>query len=217
MNLDEFNSASYRDDFKSNNNAHFFSILFSNKLAFLLFKINLSPNQVTFLFLLAGICSSISVYFSLPILSYVLWRLHIILDMADGDIARATKKFSKSAMGFDRTNHIIINTSMIIALSFPTQNIFLINIILVSFYLNYFFSRNYYSSKQQTRHFSIIKNILKSIIGLEGFILFSIILIIFSYEVFQEHLMICYSIFFIALYFYKLNIFIKDNQTNEEN
>ena len=57
-------------------------------------------------------------YLHMPILAYVFWRLHIILDMADGAPARATGNFSPLATGFDRCNHIVVNTTVISAVAF---------------------------------------------------------------------------------------------------
>ena len=70
-------------------------------------------------FLSCGWCSAILLALGNPLLSYLMWRIHIIVDMADGTIARATKTFSKSADGFDRSNHIVINTSWLIFSAYP--------------------------------------------------------------------------------------------------
>jgi len=209
----EFIIKSSRDDKSSNDKAHFFSNIFANPAAYFFYRIGLSPNQVTFLFLLCGIICSILFYFSSPIISYLFWRLHIVLDMADGNLARATKNFSKSAVGFDRSNHIIVNTTFIFITGMQAENFLLLNLFIVSFYLNYFFSRNYEIYKQSTREFSLFLNISKNLLGFEGYVFLSISLSFLNLVEFQYILLLVYSISFIFFYLMKLRIF--QNQQKE--
>ena len=75
----------------------------------------------------------------MPILAYAMWRLHIIIDMADGNLARAKQIFSDYAVGFDRSNHIIINTTILLTPLYLSGNLLLANCLIIAFYLYYFF------------------------------------------------------------------------------
>ena len=156
-----FKYASSRIDQDGNDNVHYFSKYFAPMFAYFFYKIKFSPNSVTFIFLVTGFLSALLLYWSFPIYAYLAWRLHIILDMADGSLARATKIFSSNAIGFDRSNHIIINTSILLAPLHFNGNIEIANGLIVSFYLYYFFSRNFISDKSTAINFSIKKNIHK--------------------------------------------------------
>ena len=174
MRYREFISASQRADKLSNDKTHFFSSLASNQIAYFLYKLNLTPNMATFLFLFLGVSSGLSLIFDAYMASYLLWRLHIIVDMADGIIARATSRFSKSAMGFDRSNHIIINLLFLSGAS-ASVNHYIQYFLICSFLLTYMFSRNYFTEKQGTMSFTYKKIVLKNVIGLEGFVFLSTI------------------------------------------
>ena len=167
----EFIKASERNDKIANDNTHYFSTIFAKPISFFLYKIKLTPNFVTFLFLIAGIFSGIFFFFNYPILGYIFWRLHIILDMADGSIARATKNYSIFADGFDKSNHILINTLILLVSVNSINNIYITYFILVSFYLYYLFDRFYFTKKSETRHFSLIMNCFKDFISLELYFL----------------------------------------------
>jgi len=175
-----FKYASSRIDQDGNDNVHYFSKYFAPMFAYFFYKIKFSPNSVTFIFLVTGFLSALLLYWSFPIYAYLAWRLHIILDMADGSLARATKIFSSNAIGFDRSNHIIINTSILLAPLHFNGNIEIANGLIVSFYLYYFFSRNFISDKSTAINFSIKKNIIKNILGLEGYIAAQCLVIFFE-------------------------------------
>lgn len=208
MNYKEFVLSSTREDKLANDKTHFFSSLLSNQLAFLLFKIGFTPNSVTFLFLLLGISSGIFLIYEKFIFSYLFWRLHIIIDMADGIIARATSKFSRSAMGFDRSNHIIINLLFLFAVSSNVDN-FVQYFLICSFLLSYLFSRNYFEVKQKTIHFSNVKIFLKNVVGLEGLVFFSTIGN-FMFDISNMFFFVLvYGLFFIITFLLKLYFFIR--------
>lgn len=198
-----------RNDATENDSTHFFSRNFAGSSAFLFYKLNATPNMVTFYFLIVGMCSSLAFNFSMPILAYICWRLHIIIDMADGSLARATQTFSKSAVGFDRTNHIIINTCLLIVTNQHLENQMIVGILIVSFYLYYFFSRNYLSEKQNTKKFNIVEVLIKNALGIEGYILAVGFIVFFELPELQRYVALCYSLTFLTLYFLKLRIFIK--------
>ncbi len=208
----EFRKRSARDDINANDAAHFFSTRFAQQAAYICFVAGLSPNAVTLLFLVAGFGSALSLYLGIPILCYLLWRVHIILDMADGSLARATQRFSKSATGFDRSNHIIINTTILMASLNHGGNFYVTNAMVVAFYLTYFFSRNYHSGKQPTQHFSFAAVVVKNLLGLEGYIIVQCLLVSFGelgYVVWAD---LAYTLFFALLFSIKLLRFVSQPQ-----
>ena len=116
MNYITFKSRCIRSDVNKNNKLHFLSSLFSIRFAYILYKFGFSADFVTLIFGLLGICSSWLYFYNFPLLGYFFWRLHIIFDMADGNIARATKKFNIYAKVTDKMTHIIVNLMLISSL-----------------------------------------------------------------------------------------------------
>jgi phosphatidylglycerophosphate synthase len=206
---------SARQDISANDAAHFFSTRFAQQVAYLCYLVGLSPNAVTFLFLLVGFGSAVSLHLGVPIVCYILWRLHIILDMADGSLARATQRFSKSAMGFDRSNHIIINTTMLMASLNHGGNFYVTNAMIVAFYLTYFFTRNYHSDRQSTQHFSFFAVVVKNLLGLEGYILLQCLLVGFGELGFVVWADLLYTAFFALLFSIKLLRFVSQPQEDK--
>ena len=94
----EFKQASSRVDSSADNLTHYFSLYVAVPLAFLCHRFGLNPNQVTGLFLGVGCLSDFALYFQQGILGYILWRIHLILDMGDGSLTRATRTFSATAL-----------------------------------------------------------------------------------------------------------------------
>jgi phosphatidylglycerophosphate synthase len=209
LTYEKFKTKAKRSDLVENDITHFFSRNFAGGFAYLFYKLNATPNMVTFLFLIVGMCTSLALDLSMPILAYICWRLHIIIDMADGSLARATQTFSKSAVGFDRSNHIVINTCLLIVTNQHLENQLIIGFLIISFYLYYFFSRNYFSGKQSTRKFTIVEVLIKNALGLEGYVLTVGLIVFFELPELQRYVALFYSLTFLTLYFLKLRGFIK--------
>lgn len=212
MQFQDFQNRAARADRNENDIAHFFSRNFAVPVGYALDKFHLSPNHITWMFLAAGFASAVSLYAQLPLLSYVLWRSHIILDMVDGTVARARQNFSKSAVGFDRSNHIIINSSLLFASLYQSQSFLALNFILCSFYLSYFFSRNYFQEKQATRGFSMRQTLVKNAIGLEGYLIVTCLLIWANLPQYQVPAAVVYGVFFLVIFLRKLQIFQKQTE-----
>lgn len=204
MNYGEFKRQSARQDIVANDNVHFFSSKIAPYVAFALYKLGFTPNGATWLFLFCGWSSAAFLATGNPVLSYVMWRIHIIVDMADGTIARATKTFSKSADGFDRSNHIVINTSWIVFSAYPFVDMHDLTFFLISFYLYYFFSRNFFSGKAESIEMSRSKNIIKDVLSFEGYILLSVTSLYFSFQDIQILFVWLYTFFFLVIFFIKL-------------
>jgi hypothetical protein len=204
MNFKDFRLASSRSDKDGNDNIHYFSKFFADFFAYFFYKIRLSPNNVTFAFLILGCLSAFFLYSSFPIIAYLMWRLHIILDMSDGSLARATGVYSKNAIGFDRSNHIIINTSILLAPLHQDVNLIYVNCLLVTFYLYYFFSRNFVSDIYEVTHFSVSKNIFKDFLGLEGYIFSQSVVILLGLNGLNSIICYFYTFSFLILFLLKL-------------
>ena len=116
MNYITFKSKCSRNDLNKNNKLHFLSSIFSVRIAYILYRLGFSANLVTLIFGFLGICSSWLYFYNFPLLGYIFWRLHIIFDMADGNIARATKKFNIYAKVVDKMTHIIVNIMLVTSL-----------------------------------------------------------------------------------------------------
>lgn len=133
--------------------------------------------------------------------------------MADGNIARVSQKFSKSAVGFDRSLHIIINTSYLLLSMKSIDNHLLLSVVLITFYLYYFFDRNYIKEKSQSKSYSISKNIIKNLISLEGYVFFVCSFAYLGLSI-SHYLVIFYSCGFLFLYSYKLKLFFDTTRNN---
>ena len=210
INYYTFSKLSARRDKFGNDNNHFFASRFSNSVAYLLFLANLTPNMVTFLFLIVGLCASLSLFFGWVIVAYVCWRLHIILDMADGDIARATQVFSPFAKGFDRSNHIIINTLLIYAIAFDSQTYITSLVFYLVFQLYYNFDRNFEVKIVGDKiEMGIAKVFIKNITTFEGYIFASLLISFLELSVMQLTVNSLYITSMSLLFLYKLRLGFK--------
>lgn len=218
MKYKEFQDRSRRPDATQNDMGHFFSSQISTPTAFILHKMGMFPNLITWLFLACGVLSALALSGGNFLASYLLWRLHIVLDMADGTVARATEKFSRSATGFDRSNHIVINILMIF-----TGHQFLADgggsyslaALMIAFFLSYFFSRNYLAEKSYTKNLPISGVIIRNLMGLEGYVL-AICVLGFSFEqslLDRDSWVVVvpwlYASFFFLIYLVKLASFLR--------
>ena len=75
-------------------------------------NLKLTADQVTIIFFVLGTLGAMSLLyntFASIFISYLLYRLHIIVDMADGDVARHNNKFSIRGVYWDSMAHSVIN------------------------------------------------------------------------------------------------------------
>jgi len=204
MKYSDFKKSCVRSDASANDVTHFFSRWFAVPAAYLCFRLGLSPNQVTGLFLLFGVLSGVTLYLGMGLAAYLFWRLHMILDMADGSLARATKLFSPNAVGFDRSNHIVINTTILLAPIVSFGSIAMANVLTASFFLHYFFYRNYSKEKGETQQLSLFVSFVRHALGIEGYVAVNVLLVIASLERYALYVAAVYSMFFMLLFFIKL-------------
>lgn len=101
-----------RKNEKENNNLHWFASKFSIYFSYFFLRLRLTADQVTIIFFLVGLIGAISYGFNniiLTIVGYLLFRLHIIIDMSDGDVARFHQSFSIRGSYWDSVIHSILN------------------------------------------------------------------------------------------------------------
>jgi len=206
MNFSFFKAASVRKDASANDKSHFLSRYFAVPTAYFCYRLGLSANQVTGLFLIVGLAAGAAIYLHMALLGYALWRLHVVLDMADGNLARATKRFSANAVGFDRSNHIAINTTMLLAPLLSSGSILLANALTVAFFLHYFFFRNFDAgAKSSAQDLSLTKSVIRHALGIEGYIAVCALLILSG----VPHLLVpaawIYTMCFLLLFLAKLS------------
>ncbi len=77
----------------------------------LFLMMNMSANQVTYLFIVLGIAGSFSFlgpgpYWALA--GYILMRLHVIADVCDGEVARYRRTFSSTGAYLDFLTHYLV-------------------------------------------------------------------------------------------------------------
>ena len=204
LNFTDFKVASCRLDEDANNNVHFFSRYIAVYCAYFCYRLHMNPNQVTGLFLISGVAAALCFTFEAVVLGYLFWRLHIILDMADGTVARATRIYSRYAQGFDRSNHLIINTSILMLPASYYCSPELILLLVISCYLYSSFSRNFISEKANTQYFRVSTNLLKNAIGFEGYIILIGAAVFLNYNDYIPLIVCVYSVTFLALFLIKL-------------
>ena len=220
MNYLTFKSKSTRNDVNKNNKLHFLSSIVSVRIAYILYRLGLSANSVTFIFGFLGLCSSWLYFYNFPLLGYLFWRLHIIFDMADGNIARATKNFNIYAKVVDKMTHILINimlvTSLFLRIDSFSQDINNLKLFIpfLSLYTIYFLfdvisssiDFEYYLRLSSRRFLVIIKNICTQ----EGLILIITILFIINKSglnipiYIYSYLLVFYNITYLIALMFKL-------------
>ena len=211
----------------------YFGTKFSIYFSWLFINLGLSPNFITGVFFLIGLIGALMILTSIPynpliiIVSYILWRLHMIIDLCDGEVARYTQSFSINGAYWDFMIHSIL---------YP---LYFINICIVQFYRfdqiiylfigifgslivslmfavknNYFramFANNYslseYKEKTKNKNIKSLKNrffvYFSDLFGFEGFlILFCVIQ--FLDAIFIKYFLLSYTFLFFGIAISKL-------------
>ena len=125
--LDEVKLKAQRQNDESNKKLHFIGALFSIYFSWIFINCRLSPNSVTGIFFLTGLCSVILFSYSdllFIVIAYILWRLHIIFDICDGEVARYTKKFSINGAYWDYMIHAILYPAVYASICFSLSRKF---------------------------------------------------------------------------------------------
>jgi len=109
--LDEVKLKARRNNNDSNKRLHFFASHFSIYFSWIFLNFRLSADAVTGIFFITGLCGALLFSYSDPvfvIIAYSLWRLHIIFDICDGEVARFTQKFSINGAYWDYMIHSVL-------------------------------------------------------------------------------------------------------------
>ena len=177
----------------------------------------LSADLVTIIFFISGLIGSVfylfdSIIFSL--IGYFFFRLHIIIDMSDGDVARFNKSFSIRGSYWDSMIHSILNPLYHLSISFSYYLVFdnIIFLIIAPFLVlsssllmavknNYFKAllfnnktENKKSSKKMSRLKYIFYYTVSEILSIEGFVFIAILIKYLNiYELALAHLIFFFS------------------------
>lgn len=234
ISLSEVKIKSARKNAEKNNRLHFFASKFSIYFSWIFINLRMSPNQVTGVFFIVGLIGSmafLSYDFSYVLIGYILWRLHIIIDLCDGDVARFTKKFSINGSYWDYMVHSVLYPIYFITISISLWSKFddvkflflgLFGSVIVSQLLSV--KNNYYramlfngealdltksENKQEGMKF-LVMNTALAILSFEGFLLAYVaaIFIGLSKEVFLA-LFVFYMFFFLMNVLAKFYLFSK--------
>lgn len=119
--LSEVKEKCKRKNAEANNKLHWFASKFSIYFSYFFIRLKFSADQVTIMFFLIGLLGSVFYSFNslvYTILGYVLFRLHIIIDMSDGDVARFNKSFSIRGAYWDAVIHSIVNPLYYVSISY---------------------------------------------------------------------------------------------------
>ncbi len=125
--LDEVKLKAKRHNDENNRKLHFIGSLFSIYFSWIFINCRLSPNAVTGIFFLTGLCGAVFFLSSdlvFVVIAYSLWRLHIIFDICDGEVARFTKKFSFNGAYWDYMIHSILYPLVYASICFATYRKF---------------------------------------------------------------------------------------------
>jgi phosphatidylglycerophosphate synthase len=183
-NYAKFKALNIRSDQQRNDVTHFFSRHCVNPVAYIFYLLGFTPNQVTAVFILTGIIGAGFAFNGSFLIAYFLWRLHIIIDMADGSVARVTGMMSEYGDVLDKVGHHVIYPLYWVGILYATNAIFEEPFLAIIFYA-------VASSQWTAKHLvkdkslrpqakSISKRIVANAMGVEGFIFGSLIYVAFD-------------------------------------
>lgn len=233
----EVKSRSRRNNHDENLITHFFGARVSIFFSYIFINLGLSPNQVTGLFFLVGLIGSIFAFFTTPLaalVSYLLFRLHIVFDICDGEVARFTKKTSLNGAYWDYMIHCTLYPAFAGAIAvgafYRTGDINLLLIAPIVVFIALFsqvVKNNFYralsvnrlsvdevfpkpqATKPLKKASGLIKRVIKNAFNFEG-LMFGFLAINLSGKVeWTFHLLIAYSILNFAASFFKFLQFSK--------
>ena len=203
-----FKEKTKRDNQKQFEITWYFASKFSKYFSYLFYRIGLSANQITILFFMVGLVGALVIFLNTHtflILSYFLFRLHLIFDLSDGDIARYYKTYSIKGAYMDYMIHsilyplYIINASIICYINYLDLKFLFLGLIL-SFLQSLLlatkntFQRAFHQSsvnnkpitnvfkKDQSSTKKYVINILADILSIEGFVFGFVILYLINVE-----------------------------------
>jgi len=216
---------------KSNVSNYFFSSRVSPHITEFLIKRGVSANQTTLIFFCCGILGAIFSFFHsffYVLLAYFFFRLHIVLDLCDGEISRYTEKKSINGSYWDLMAHSVVYPLYFFGFNyslyeFYNNEIFLIHGALLSLLslLRLSVRNNYHralfdfgESKENRKHnsneihhTSIFKRLQILTTGYEGYLSLFLVLTIVGNEKFFLYVNLIYIVIFLVAFFVKFLTF----------
>jgi phosphatidylglycerophosphate synthase len=187
------------------NHLYYFSTIFSSRISYILYLVGISADLTLLLFFLTGVLSSFLVFYDFIILGYVAFRISIILDICDGNLARVNNKFNKYAKGYDKISHFLINNLLLFTINFKVgiflEFIFLMLAYNLCFMFNFFFQSQELSFKKLDNK---INQFIKDLITFEGYLFIFLFLFYFDYQILLKYLNFVFLAVFILLFSIKL-------------
>ena len=107
----EVKNKAKRHNSELNDQLHPFASKFSLFFSWIFINLNLNANHVTALFFIIGFIGSflfLSMNPYVSIIAFLFWRLHIIFDICDGEVARFNQKFSINGAYWDYMIHAVL-------------------------------------------------------------------------------------------------------------
>ncbi|AIW20310.1 CDP-alcohol phosphatidyltransferase family protein [Vibrio coralliilyticus] len=232
---EEVKQKSKRKNASSNDKLHFFASKFSMMFSWVFINLGLSANQVTLVFFIAGLLSCYFYFLGgiYVFLAYIFWRLHIIFDLSDGDVARFNQTFSINGSYWDYMIHSVLYPLSFISISLNVYFTFndplsliigMLGSLVMS--LNLATKNNYYramlfsnvkldTSKGKLTKLSGLKFQLKrsiqALLSYEGFLLIvTTALFLEASNVFLHIIMVFYSVVMASISFIKFYLFSKN-------
>lgn len=224
-NFKVFKEKTKRDNQKQFEITWYFASISSKFFSYVFYRLGLSANQVTILFFIVGLFGASIIFLNTVeylILSYLLFRLHIIFDLSDGDIARYYNDFSVKGAYMDYMIHsilyplYIINLSIICYINYLDVKFLFLGLLLSflqslllatkntfqrAFHQNSIVNKpiiNTFNEKKSSIKKYII-NILSDILSIEGFIFGFLILYLFNFEYLYIPFYLVYIIVFTTI------------------
>ena len=109
--LTEVKNRAKRENDWANRQLHPIAARVSIYFSWVFINLGFSPNTVTILFFLVGLVGGFLMLINslwAILTAYILWRLHIIIDVSDGEVARFTQKFSINGAYWDYMIHAVL-------------------------------------------------------------------------------------------------------------
>lgn len=235
ISLNEVKEKSRRVNSNSNSLLHFFASKFSLYFSWMFINLGLSANQVTGVFFLTGLSGALALLVSPSlgcVIAYIAWRLHIIIDLSDGDVARFNKTFSVNGaywdymahsvlyplyfacfsvsayLLYDEPSHLVVGCfgSIVLSQTLSVKN---------NYYRAMLFNRQTLdlerSSTQRESGVPVLKQLLFSVVGFEGYLAaICLVRFIFGDTNYEMVVSLIYILLFFAVVARKFFLFSRD-------
>ena len=232
--LKEVKQRGLRHNSKDNNRLMFCATKISIYFSWIFINLGLSANQVTGIFFLTGLIGSLIIFdYSLIsiVLAYLMFRLHIVFDVCDGEVARFNQQFSINGAYWDYMIHALLYPMYFFGMTFAIYSKFnniaflllgTVGVLVVSLMLavknNYFrakFFNNHSFDEWKQKNTKVtdgkfgIFNFVSLVTSFEGLFIFYILLFFINSEILYMLLFSVYIFLFALVSFVKFIKFTK--------